>query len=830
MAAQLDAFLNECLPLLRTYFELNWEGRRQTLLYSVQAVLQGRSLEPGQERQWQDFTGMMLARHPEADRLALQGMIRHAEREKAGQRLAAPQGSSTAGTLLGLLAAWVLRRPTPDAADQVLRSLEELLGLTSRTWLGSLLGGSTGSANLKKAEASVLARTLARLDRREEPPYPRSKPLMLHLIERHLQLKGRLDEPSREVLDALLADMAPYLNQTPAVVELTETVLLAAPIHLRRAPGGEALQVATDRVVARALAAEPHAEIHTTMTFIGRFAGFDQFLSACRQLDRYPQVKRPLPGDSGRSDPDACIQWPVSLLLKLPPPGPADESRAGELNQVSRATLLLVAVLAPRWVGLIEPHLDWPGLGALISWCHQCGQTAAWRWESTFLTDQPGDEEELEGGLDRTLAMEAAALMGPKRLSELTKLPAFRRRYREALVCLLACLGENGADVEAGFAKRNKTAVRALGLLPDEDDVLDRYLALRRFAKEARQFGPQRQASETKAAEDGLDNLALTAGYSDRAALEWAMEAKLAESVDPTSRRWVIEGYTVWLEPDEKATVAVEREGKRLKNVPPAVRQSPEYSEVKEAREQLQAQWDRVLRRLESSMARGEVMDRATFAPAFTTPAGRAMVPGLVLRCWLPGSDNPVEALNLTRLDGTPVAPDTVERYQVAHPLQLAAAGTLEAWQRRLVDLGVTQPFAQLFREMYSTVEARRQVAGRQVRLGALVERLKRSGWKREGEGDLVRPLGRRKSASLWFSDGASWMEATAVLTVDQLHLPDEPLDPLLLSEVIREADLATAHACPDKSLAPESREALAARTAFESLRPKTKGSRRIPV
>lgn len=133
--------------------------------------------------------------------------------------------------------------------------------------------------------------------------------------------------------------------------------------------------------------------------------------------------------------------------------------------------------------------------------------------------------------------------------------------------------------------------MRALGLLPDEGDILQRYLALRRFWKEAKQFGAQRRASERLAAEDGLSNLAITAGFSDLAGLEWAMEAQLAQEIDPTTRRWSIGDYIVRIGSDEKASLIVERNGQPLKAVPASVREAPEYEEIKEARELLKAQW-----------------------------------------------------------------------------------------------------------------------------------------------------------------------------------------------------------------------------------------------
>ncbi|HYG59399.1 MAG TPA: DUF5724 domain-containing protein [Symbiobacteriaceae bacterium] len=385
-----------------------------------------------------------------------------------------------------------------------------------------------------------------------------------------------------------------------------------------------ACRAAVDRLLGRMLAGDTDPRLSRALGGYWHFNGIDHFLAACRFMEMHPTEKLPL-DQWGCSDD--TLGWTARLLRVLPAPGPADQARAPELSAISPQTLQNATLLAPPWAPLAEAHVAWPAWARIVPWLARHGGIQPWN------DGAPATQDDDEGGgaVDRETVQEAFAAMGEKRFNQLLKHRIARGLYRNGLFYAEAVLGRNAADVEAKFLKRDKLAVVALGMLPDEDDILQRYLALRKFAKESRQFGAQRQASEALAVDRALANLAVTAGYEDRVQLEWSMEARLVEELDP-GRRWQIGEYTVWLEADEAATIRTERDGKQLKSVPPAVRQAEEYAEIKEAREQLQAQWDRVRRRLELAMVLGEEMDRESFAPALVTPAGQAMLPHLVLR------------------------------------------------------------------------------------------------------------------------------------------------------------------------------------------------------
>ena len=88
------------------------------------------------------------------------------------------------------------------------------------------------------------------------------------------------------------------------------------------------------------------------------------------------------------------------------------------------------------------------------------------------------------------------------------------------------------AQTEEAIAdKRNKELVMAYGIIPlaGEEDLSRRYLFLQGFLKESRQFGAQRSASEKKAVDAAMRNLATNAGFADPLRLTLRMETKLVE-------------------------------------------------------------------------------------------------------------------------------------------------------------------------------------------------------------------------------------------------------------------------------------------------------------
>jgi hypothetical protein len=839
-ASDADAFLDaliavqvawrrEHAPDLSVYTPLPLSPAR----HIRQSIGHGRPPSADALAWWDDLRGDLLRRFPDADALALrwladvagcQERVVHAARELGARHL--PDVSP-----LDLLATWVERHPTQATADTLAAALRSYLPLPD--------GGSREDDYYRDYNVAqtveALVEILIRLDAADPvAPLARGQALIADLVRAHQAtrrgalwsaemsagrrlgaLGGTATTPESKVLQPFLSRLL-WANRLSR--DELEALLLEYPAlgyvtspHAHAPAARAELAATVDRLLARALAADPDPHVEQALAACGNFVGMDHLKAACHWYDAHPGYHWRM------GEP---VLWPDAILLNIRPPSEADAARAAELAAFQPATLLIVAVQAPTWASVVEGPLDWPGLASLLAWL---GRTsgAAGPWSAY---QRGGGDEDGLGTVDRAAALEAVELMGEQRLRQLLRHPLVKGPCRHGVYYLQAVLGWNAADVEASFLKRDKRAVRALGMLPDEGDVLDRYLALRRFAHEARQFKPQRQASEQLAAESGLANLAQSAGYDDLSQLEWTMEAQLVQEVAPAGHRWTVGDYVVWIDAGDGAAVRAERGGRQLKDVPAAVRRAPAYAEITEARDALRAQLDRVRRRLERAMALGETFDAAAFVPALTTPAGQALLPRLVLRCWPAGAAEPVELLDWRTLAGEPLPPERLERFAVAHPLHLVAAGTLATWQRHLVAQGLTQPFNQLFRERYPLTDAERashasrRLAGRQVRREPLLARLQAAGWRPDWYAGLARRFPGRLEAMLSVSGAPLYMATGEPSIVEEVRFnrpyADVPPDvaPLYFSEALRDLDLASAAAAPSRAIAAVSRETLAAR------------------
>lgn len=385
--------------------------------------------------------------------------------------------------------------------------------------------------------------------------------------------------------------------------------------------------------------------------------------------------------------------------------------------------------------------------------------------------------------------------------------------WKNTLLLVEAVAGWNRADVEKKLAKRNQPAFKACGLLPlvrGTEEALERYTLIRRFEKEADQFGPQRQANERAAAKAALANLAQTAGFPSATRLEWAMEARLSrERADEAPLS--LEGYEVALDLAGGApTLVVRKAGRELKSVPPAVRKLAGYKALKERATALEEQGRRFRNTFEEMMAVGEGVDGADLRELHGMPMTRAILSRLLLRAadgffgFLDADGNALEGL-----EGA-VHP-LVGRFLVAHPWHLLQSGLLSAWQREVVRRRVRQPFKQVFRELYVPTPAEEETAtysnrfaGHTVDPRIVTRLLQARRWLIENERFPRKEYpdhGLRTVLS--FSDMGHFLAETETVTTDRVFfvpadggdqlaraLPLASIPPTVFSETMRDVDL----------------------------------------
>lgn len=787
-------------------------------------------------RWWGGFEDRVLSLHPQAHGLALEWLCRTVPREGIVAPLCHARKSwGVRASVNELLTQWVLRHPVPGAVERLLRAARELVG----TRAPPVPFDPVRQAKVLIATATSIAGDPAREGLLS---WPEVRSLARGIAEEVLALevresavpgysKTRTDYYARE--DAAGAAMR-LLEVDAGDGGLLGQVLLTYPCLARPlgSPGrtcppamAERLRRGTRAMVDRLLREEldtPHGDRTGTpgsatwkariLVDYGGYRGLDDFTAACLCLSLHPRAKLPPLPYWRQSGAPATLAWALALLVHLPAPSPDDVARTPELVRLSPASLLTAALLAPAWAPLVEAVLEWPGLAGASAWLKRYGGQYRQPW-SGWNPILHG-EEDTRWSVDRSAAGQAAGLMDRNQLGKLLTHEVTRKFRREGAYYLEAVLGLNAGEVADGFGKRDKCAVRALGMLPAGGavtDVVERYLALRRFAVESKRHGAKRQASEGRAFKSGLANLAVTAGYTSVTAFEWAMETLVSGAVDPSTLAWSVAGYDVRVEPDAKATLVITRAGRRLLGVPQGLRRTPQYAAIKAAREVLSSQWQRVVRRLEAGMATGEVFERGELAAVLATPAGRTVLPKLVLRRWTEGCEEPVELLDSRTLDGQPLPAEIAGRTQVAHPIHLARSGSLEAWRRRLVSFGFVQPFNQLFRECHAPSEKELEgevsrFVGRRAMVGRVTDWLRRRGWELDSDAGLERLLADGRTAGFWFSDGPPYARATSVLTVGPLFLP-RGFGELAFSEVVREVDLATAGGPPEAEPRPGRRK-----------------------
>ncbi|MEU4508259.1 DUF4132 domain-containing protein [Nonomuraea wenchangensis] len=168
----------------------------------------------------------------------------------------------------------------------------------------------------------------------------------------------------------------------------------------------------------------------------------------------------------------------------------------------------------------------------------------------------------------------------------------------------------------------------------------------------------------------------------------------------------------------------------------------------------------------------------------------------------------PVRTTDGWELAGHRPAPDAVAG--LWHPIH-ASADEVAAWRDQLLASGVRQPFKQVFRELYlltSTEERTGAFAGHVLRYGQARTLLGRRGWTGRSighwdyenggdQGEVVRDLAgwqARWAMHIVSAPGAETMLcATGSITFHRDGRPASTADlpPLVLSEILREADLA---------------------------------------
>lgn len=418
----------------------------------------------------------------------------------------------------------------------------------------------------------------------------------------------------------------------------------------------------------------------------------------------------------------------LSRLISVTAPGEGDTVEAFvdlyKQHGIKPARLLEVAIYAPQWARHAEHALDMPGLQDAAWWIHAHTKQSDYFRDAEFReiwnaqiherTSLTGDDL-LDGAVDVAWFHETYQTLGEENWREVVKAAKYASSsggHKRAELFAEAMLGQvKPAELEARIDKtRHQDSLRALGLVPlakktAQAETLRRYKLMQEYKRQSRQFGSQRQASEGRAVDIAMQNLARTAGYKDPNRLQWAMEA---EAVADLAKGPVSESHeesTVTLAIDDAGTpeLTIEKAGKPLKAIPAKLRKHKPFAELKSRVTELRRQASRMRLSLEEAMCRGDTFTGAELAELLAHPILRPMLERLVFigdKAGLIGY--PEKAGKLLRShDGAREPVGKGDSHRLAHPLDLLERGDWHAWQRECFAAERVQPFKQIFREVY---------------------------------------------------------------------------------------------------------------------------------
>ncbi len=518
-------------------------------------------------------------------------------------------------------------------------------------------------------------------------------------------------------------------------------------------------------------------------------------------------VVRSLPREE--DTPEAFARW-------------ARESRLRE------ARLVELAVYAPQWAAHVNHVLQWPGLEGGVWWIQaHTKDDRSWQlqemkevWAAEVSERTPLSAADLtEGAVDVAWFAEVYGQLGPDRwkaLDTAAKYAASSAGHTRAQLFARAMAGfvtreELLARIDD---KRHQDSVRALGLLPLEEgdagkrDLLERYVRLESFRREARKFGSQRQQSETRAVTIALANLARTAGYRDVQRLQWAMErdavADLARGPVVLTRGDVT--LELSIDADGAPELRILKGSKVLKALPAALKKDPDAMELKERLQALKKQRSRVRDALEEAMCRGDHFPAPELRELLEHPILAPLLGSLVLVGDGVAGYLVEEGRALRDHAGELHALGTDEEVRIAHPVDLFARGDWSAWQRECFLAERVQPFKQLFRELYPITDGERgsdrtrRYAGHQVNPRQALALLGGRGWVARPEEGVSRTFHEAGlTARLGFQEafytpadveGLTLEEAIFTRKGEWKELPIDTIPARLFSEAMRDLDL----------------------------------------
>ena len=562
------------------------------------------------------------------------------------------------------------------------------------------------------------------------------------------------------------------------------------------------------------------AEFTGSIMSVGRIYGAQRFVQILSALGK-DTLER-----SGGYGQNISKRRSLSHLLGVCVPSENDDAKKlGELlakTDITEKRLVEAALYSPEWIDIIGEHLGWDGFrSACFYFMAHMNEHFDDVRKAMIAKFTPIPTEELsDGAFDIDWFRESIGVIGEKRFDmiyDAAKYISDGSKHSRARKYADAILGrfDKSEALKQIKDKRNKDSLMAYALLPvkDEDDIFERYMLFKQFKKESSKFGAQRRASESAASDMAMRNLALNAGFSDVTRLTLRMETKLFADIKPLTEPNVMGDVTVRLNVDEdgKAEIICEKGGKALKSVPAKYKKDELNIRMGEVKKQLTEQYRRTRQMLEQAMEDRTIFLAAELDGLKENPVVLPLISRLV---FVSGKNlGFFEDMKLIMLGGKSVKLKPESELIVAHPLDLYSAGVWSEYQKMMFDKQITQPFKQVFRELYVKTDEEKEAftsmryAGNQVQPAKTVSCLKTRRWVADTEDGLQKIyykeniIARIYALADWFSPAdvesptLEWVDFFDRKSGKQLCIKDIP--DIIFSEVMRDVDLAVsvAHA-----------------------------------
>ena len=500
-------------------------------------------------------------------------------------------------------------------------------------------------------------------------------------------------------------------------------------------------------------------------------------------------------------------------------------------NKFTETRLVEAAIYAPQWLPFVENYLKWEGLQSMAWWLQAHTNSYLDAQKATevakYSSIEPQDFN--DGAVDVAWFKSAYTAIGAAHFEviyEAAKYVCDGIGHARAKLYADALLGKISLEdcKKRITEKRNKDYVVALGLIELTElsqtskqpcsfggvgggDILSRYKFLVGFKKESKEFGAQRQASESLAVRLALDNLARTAGCTDPIRLTWAMETIDAQEIMSKVKMLSFEETTISIEVNAlgKAEFVATKAGKNLADVPAKFKKEAQVVELKDLKNALNAQHSRIGKGLEDAMLRGDEFELNELENLTQHPVIQPLLRSLVLM-----SDDKLgfyEAKNLVDAKGEKQALSTKSKMKIAHCTDLFTSGQWSDYQRFAFEKQIVQPFKQIFRELYTPSKDElengifaNRYKGYQIQKTQAAALLKTRGWTVDNYVGMQKVyhsegfIARLHAAADWFNGG--YAETPIIDNVDfiyrkkQDNIKLQDIPPRIFSEIMRDIDL----------------------------------------